>query len=153
MDKWYEKCLMPYWTMRDLSQFCQCELKRPINDLPHAIFTAATSNGSACYTNIASAKKCCLTDQWTIVNQSTTALWNYCIYQKLIKHQQNPSFPGFSIRCCGMKNNTDFYFLFCFVLLGFGLFLLLSFVGFFVLFFNKQLRRQGMDLCLSSSPS
>lgn len=42
--------------MGGLSQFCQCELKRPINDLPHAIFTAATSNGSACYTNIASTK-------------------------------------------------------------------------------------------------
>jgi len=41
----------------DLSLFCQCELKRPVNDLPHAVFTAATSNGSACYTNIGSAKK------------------------------------------------------------------------------------------------
>lgn len=35
---------------------CQCELKRSINDQPHAIFTAVLSNGSVCLTNIASAK-------------------------------------------------------------------------------------------------
>lgn len=56
MDKWYEKYLIPYWAMGDLSQFWQHEPKRPINDLPHAIFTAPTSSGSTCYTNIANAK-------------------------------------------------------------------------------------------------
>lgn len=138
MDKWYEKCLIPYWTVRDLSEFCQCELKRPINDLPHAIFTAATSNGSACYTNTASAKNCCLTDQWTIVNQSTTALWNYCLYQKLIKHQQNPSFPEV------LWNEKQYSFLF-FVLFCFAWFWVIFVVVicgvFFVLFFNKAWNR------------